>query len=100
MELNTKINSIPSQRITYPIALKLNINTMQQLKAQHTRKIIPCSLRAVKIMVPVSSPTRHLAMRQGAVFTGEQQPTFTVRVCPSVPGFRSITRSSENSLTF
>ena len=62
--------------------------------------ILPCSLRAVKIMVPVSSPTRHSAMRDGraastddrpprvvTVFTGLELTTFTVSVWPLVPGF-------------
>jgi len=62
--------------------------------------MVPCSLRAVKIMLAVSSPMRHSAMREGreaitadrpprlgTVFTGEELTTFTVRVCPLVPGF-------------
>ncbi|KAF1896911.1 hypothetical protein Lal_00034612 [Lupinus albus] len=51
-------------------------------------------------MVPVSSPMRHSAMREGrarrlddrlallgTLFTGSEETTFTVRVCPFVPGF-------------
>lgn len=70
---------------------------------QRKAENIPCSLRAVKIIVPVSSPTRHSAMRDGRVgrartiddrtpllltplFTGFELITFTVSVWPLVPG--------------
>uniref|UniRef100_A0A7C8ZK96 Uncharacterized protein n=1 Tax=Opuntia streptacantha TaxID=393608 RepID=A0A7C8ZK96_OPUST len=54
-----------------------------------------CSLRAVKTMVPVSSPTRHSAMRVGRGLREADLPfcktvlaltTLTVNVWPEVPG--------------
>jgi len=58
-------------------------------------RAILCSLRAVKTMVPVSSPTRHSAMRVGRGLREADLPfcktvlaltTFTVNVWPEVPG--------------
>lgn len=70
----------------------------------------PWSLRAVNIIEPVSSPTRHSAMRENRgwardsttfdvedrlarAFTGTsfELTTFTVRLCPLVPGWRRST---------
>ena len=58
---------------------------------------LPCSLRAVKMMVPVSSPMRHSAMRVGRMLCEEEgrpfcntvleDNTFATRVWPLVPGF-------------
>lgn len=56
----------------------------------------PWSLRAVKTMVPVSSPTRHSAILVGRSCTEAARPlsstvlelnTWAVRVWPLVPGF-------------
>jgi len=57
---------------------------------------IPCSLRAVKTMVAVSSPTRHSAIRVWRRCCETERPlaktvleltTLTTRVWPVVPGF-------------
>lgn len=105
LELRTVIIS-QSQRFNTSTSRILKIkshrhtHTKQNNETQQKKNTVPCSLRAVKTIVPVSSPTTHSAMREGraantddrpprllTVFTGLELTTFTVSVCPLVPGF-------------
>ena len=68
-----------------------------KLNQKEKKKDSPCSLRAVKMMVPVSSPMRHSAMRVGRRLWEEEglplfktvldDNTFATKVWPLVPGF-------------
>lgn len=59
------------------------------------KKNLPCWFLAVNIIIPVSSPTKHSAIRIWRIWGPSGRPfcminleltTFTISVCPAVPG--------------
>ena len=84
---------------------------LTKIKGTHTQDInkIPWSLRAVKMIALVSSPTRHSAIRVWRRCCDTDRPfcntvleltTFTVRVWPPVPGFNWSTFVNTDFLFF